>query len=132
MRALIVGCAPIGAMVAERLARAGHRVTVMDDREDRFTVLADELGIEMVVGDGTRVEDMARAGAREADLVIAGTRSDSANALAAQIARHVFQTNKVVCLVEDPELHDLYRNLGFDTVCPSLRALELIQRAVRS
>ena len=62
MRVIVVGCGRVGAGIAERLAREGHGVTVIDISTDAFTRLEEDFPGEAIRGDGTD-EDARRISA---------------------------------------------------------------------
>lgn len=132
MRVLLMGCERIGIMLAEHLAREGHRVTVLDPNGSRFAALPEDVEIEAVVGSGTSEEDLRRAGIEQTEVFVALTDSDNSNALAAQMARHIFQVGKVLCLIQDPVRHELYRDLGVEAVCPTLVVFDMLRRSLRT
>ena len=86
MRAIIVGCGRVGAGIAERLARAGHEVTVIDISTEAFSRLESDFPGSAIRGDGTDEDVLRRAGAEGADLFFALTEGDNRNILAAQLA----------------------------------------------
>src|SRR3989337_834966 len=63
MRAIIVGCGRVGAGIAERLARSGHEVTVIDISTEAFTRLESDFPGSAIRGDGTDEAVLPRAGA---------------------------------------------------------------------
>ena len=69
-----------------------------------------------VVGDGTSHDDLARAGIREVDVFMSLMRNDSDNILTAQVAKHEFSVDVVVCRVDDPELQSMYEEMGLITI----------------
>ena len=73
MRAFIVGCGRVGAGIAERLARAGHDVTVIDISTEAFARLEPDFPGTAVRGDGTDEDVLRRAGAQGADVFYALT-----------------------------------------------------------
>ena len=116
-RILIVGCSELGAAVAATLADQGHTVQILDVEPTAFDRLpqaarVQEQVIVPLVGDGTTQEDLMRASVSGVDVLMALTTSDTTNALAAQMAKHAFQVEVVVCRVDDPNLQQMYSELG--------------------
>jgi trk system potassium uptake protein TrkA len=113
---LIVGCSELGAVVARVLADQGNTVHVLDRTPDVFDHLPDtaveERRIIPVVGDGTSHEDLARAGIRDVDVFMSLMTNDTSNILAAQVAKHDFGVEIVVCRVDDPDLQSMYEDMG--------------------
>jgi trk system potassium uptake protein TrkA len=117
MRAVIVGCGRVGAGLAERLARAGHDVTVIDVSSDAFNRLEPDFPGQAVRGDGTEEDVLRRVGADGADLFFSLTEGDNRNVLAAQLAAETFGVKRVVAKINDPVRAQAYTQLGLATIC---------------
>lgn len=117
MRAVIVGCGRVGAGIAERLARAGHEVTVVDISTDAFGRLEPDFPGQAVRADGTEEDVLRRVGTQDADLFFALTEGDNRNVLAAQLATETFGVKQVVAKVNDPVRAEAYTMLGLATIC---------------
>ena len=117
---LIVGSGELGAAVAKALVDQGNTVHVLDRRPNAFDRLpsaaVEEQRIIPVVGDGTSHDDLVRAGVREVDVFMSTMRNDSDNILSAQVAKHEFNVDVVVCRVDDPDLQSMYEELGLITI----------------
>jgi trk system potassium uptake protein TrkA len=130
MRVLIMGCGGVGTLVAETLSQVGHDVVVLDSDPESFRRLPEDLKRKATVGDGTQREDLTAAGIDEAEVFVAVSSSDTANALASQMAKHVFQVDKVVCRINDPANYAMYTDLGLDTVSATQVVSHLIVEKV--
>jgi trk system potassium uptake protein TrkA len=117
MKVIVVGCGRVGAGIAERLARAGHDLTVVDINTESFSRLEEDFPGQALRGDGTDEDVLRRAGADEADMFFALTEGDNRNVLAAQLAAETFKIGKVVAKVNDPVRAEAYRALGMATIC---------------
>jgi trk system potassium uptake protein TrkA len=117
MRAIIVGCGRVGAGLAERFARAGHDVTILDLNTDAFNRLPADFPGSAVRGDGTDEDVLRRAGAEGADYFFALTEGDNRNVLAAQLATESLGVIQVVAKVNDPVRAQAYTTLGLNTIC---------------
>ncbi|MEO7119105.1 MAG: TrkA family potassium uptake protein [Candidatus Limnocylindrales bacterium] len=117
MRAFIVGCGRVGAGLAERLARAGHEVTIVDINGDSFNRLPHDFGGRAIRGDGTDEDVLRRAGAEGVDLFFALTEGDNRNVLTAQLAAETLAVHKVVAKINDPVRAEAYTALGIATLC---------------
>ena len=117
MRAVIVGCGRVGAGIAERLARAGHEVTVIDVSSDAFSRLEPDFPGQAIRADGTEEDVLSRAGTQDADMFFALTEGDNRNVLAAQLASETFNVKKVVAKINDPVRAEAYTMLGISTIC---------------
>lgn len=130
MRAIIVGCGRVGAGFAERLARAGHDVTIIDINSDAFSRLEPDFPGQAIRGDGTDEDVLRRAGAQDADLFVALTNGDNRNVLAAQLAAETFHVGDVVAKINDPVRAEAFSALGLATICRTRMLVDALGRHV--
>ena len=130
MRVIVVGCGRVGAGIAERMARGGHDVTVIDSSTDAFQRLEEDFPGQAIRGDGTDEDVLRRAGAHDADLFFALTEGDNRNVLAAQLATETFKIPKVVAKINDPVRAEAYRELGMATICRTRLLVDALARHV--
>ncbi len=130
MRAIIVGCGRVGAMVAERLAQAGHEVTIIDLASSAFNRLSPDFPGAALRGDGTDEDVLRRAGAEGADYFFALTEGDNRNILAAQMARRNLHVEHVVAKINDPVRAGAYSVLGLASVCRTTMMVEALVQQV--
>lgn len=119
MKVVILGCGRVGARLATQLDRTGHDVTIIDRNQDSFTRLDANYSGAMVLGTGIDEDVLRKAGIEQADAFVAVTNGDNTNAMAAQIAQHVFKVQRVVARLYDPIRDETYRTLGLETVSPT-------------
>jgi trk system potassium uptake protein TrkA len=117
VRAVIVGCGRVGAGLAERLARAGHEVTIVDVSTDAFNRLESDFPGQAIRADGTDEDVLRRVGTENADWFFALTEGDNRNAFAAQLAAETFGVENVVAKINDPVRAEAYTMLGLSTIC---------------
>jgi trk system potassium uptake protein TrkA len=130
MKIIILGCGRVGIYLAQTLDKAGHQVTVIDRNRDSFTKLGGEYGGQMVLGTGIDEDVLKKAGIERADAFIAVTNGDNSNAMAAQIAQHIFRVPHVVARLYDPVREETYRLLGLNTVCSTVMGADKIREMV--
>lgn len=126
MRAFIVGCGRVGAGLAERLARAGHDVTIIDSTSEAFARLEPDFPGRALRGDGTDEEVLRRAGAEGCDLFAALTQGDNRNILAAQLAAESLGVRRVVAKINDPVRAEAYTALGIATLCRTRQLVDAL------
>jgi len=128
VRVVILGCGRVGARLANSLDTEGHRVAIVDRNPDSFRrFLRSDFGGRAVVGIGIDEDVLRRAGIEDADVFVAATNLDNVNAMASQIAQHVFKVPKVVARMYDPVREEVYQTLGLTTVCPTTIGAERIK-----
>jgi trk system potassium uptake protein len=130
MNIIILGVGRVGVYLAQTLDDAGHDVTVIDRNRESFAKLGMNFGGKMVLGTGIDEDVLRKAGIEKADAFIAVTNGDNTNAMAAQIAQHVFHVKHVVARLYDPIREETYRLLGLDTVCSTVMGVERIREMV--
>ncbi len=130
MNVVIVGCGRVGALLASNLAAKGHAVTVIDLEAEAFDRLPSEFNGRTVLGSGTDIDVQRRAGIEQADAFVACTPGDNRNIAASQIAREIFGVRKVVARINDPLRERIFRDLGLETVCPTISGAELVRDAL--
>ncbi len=127
MKVVIMGCGRVGAQLAAMLDSEGHQVTVLDVDPYSFKRLPPSFSGSALLGDGTDMESLRKAGTNEADAFIAVTEGDTRNAMAAQIAKHLFGVARVICRIDDPLREELYHILGLEAFSPPLVFAQLLK-----
>ena len=134
MKVVIMGSGRIGVRVASSLATDGHDVSVIElNRTQAMNLsraLIDDGLITLVIGDGSRSEAMLEAGIEDADVFLALSGNDALNGLAAQKAKSVYRTRRVVCRVKDEGLRELYTSLGITVTSPTALVADAILQTV--
>ena len=130
MRVVILGCGRVGAYLAKMLVAEGHQVAVIDQNRVAFARLGPDFPGDLVVGTGIDEDVLRKAGIEQADAFVAGAYGDNTNIMAAQVVKEIFDVPKVVCQIYDPLLEEIYRNLGLETVCPTILRATKIKEAL--
>ena len=128
MNVIVVGCGRVGAELAPTLARAGHRVSVVDKNDAAFRRLGDAFDGVLIHGSGFDRDDLIAAGIEDADALAAVTSGDNTNILTARIAREVFDVEHVVARIYDPRRAVIYERLGIPTVATVTWTTEQVMR----
>ncbi|OGO49914.1 MAG: potassium transporter TrkA [Chloroflexi bacterium RBG_16_68_14] len=133
MKAIIMGCGRAGSQLAITLDRDGHDVTILDINAYQFTrFLPESFGGHTITGNGIDQDVLRRAGIEEADAFVAVTAGDNRNVMAAQIARHIFGVERVVCRIYDPIREQMYHRLGLRTISPTREWARLLKEALEA
>jgi trk/ktr system potassium uptake protein len=130
VKVVIVGCSRLGARLADSLDREGHAVTIIDVDSTAFRRLNSSFSGSTVIGTGIDEDILLTAGTDTADVFIAATNGDNRNIMAAQLAKHAFNVNQVLCRIYDPVRAETYRSLGIETICPTVRVANLFLQAI--
>lgn len=116
MKVIIMGCGKIGAQVALRLEAEGHEVTVIDPEPTAFGLLGPGFKGRRLTGIGFDQKVLLDAGIKSAEAFAATSTSDTANIVAARIARTIYHVPRVVCRLYDPRRAEIYKRLGLVTI----------------
>ena len=127
MNVIIMGCGRVGAELAHLLDVEGHKVTILDADTENLERLPADFGGVALTADATDEDVLRKAGISEADAFVAVTRDDDRNAMAAQIAKQIFDVPKVVCRIYDPLREEFYKSLGLEAISPTLLFARLIR-----
>ena len=126
----IMGCGRVGGRRVRLLRDDGHAVPVRHRGAQSFRCRAHMHKGKAIIGDGTDGDSLLRANIDNADVFVATTQGDNRNLLAAQKAKILFHVPKVVCRIYDPIRRELYRDLGIETVSPTIVTSELLKNAI--
>src|SRR6184192_3308927 len=132
MYILVAGGGKVGANLVRLLLRAGHEVTLIEQRGDRFAALEEEFEHVVHRGDATELFVLERAGiTRPPDLMLALTGDDEDNVVICQLARERYGVPKVIARVNDPRNQAHFDLLGIaPTICATSNIMGLIEHEV--
>src|ERR671936_104991 len=112
MNVIIMGCGRVGAELTIELAKAGHKVAIVDKRKEAFDRLPPGFEARTVVGVGFDRETLEEAGIKEADAFIAVSSGDNSNILSARVAREYYHVPQVIARIYDPRRAEINEPLG--------------------
>ena len=132
MYLLIAGGGKVGSNLTRSLLRAGHEVTLIEQRPQRFDMLEEEFEHQVHKGDATELFVLERAGIRRPpDMVVAVTGDDEDNMVICQLARERYGVEKVIARVNDPRNGVYFDLLGISpTVSATGSIMALIEHEV--
>ena len=111
-----MGCGTLGISLATSLSEQGHVVSVLDPNTEALDRLPRGLieggRVVPIQGDATLEAGLMKVNIRDADVFVAVSGKDARNALAAQMARQLYEVPLVICRINDPERQELYNGLG--------------------
>ena len=116
MRVLVMGCSQQSHHLLSVLLEEGHKVTVLMDNPSCQQHLTRDLPVNLLFSTGSLMEDLQRGNIDDVDTFLALSTNDVRNAMAAQIAIHIFSVSKVLCHVGDYSRYDAYKAMGLDVV----------------
>ena len=139
MKVLVCGAGQVGSSIARHLAGEGNHVTVIDNRQDVVSKVADSIEVTTIVGNAAHPDVLNRAGARDADMLVAVTHFDEVNMVACQVAHSLFEVPEKIARIRaqtylDPAWADLYRreHLPIDLVIsPEIEVARAIARRLQ-
>ena len=127
MKLVVLGCGRVGSTLATMMDASGHEVTVIDRNSEAFRRLGDTFQGKTLVGEGVDEDVLRKAGIEHADAFCATTEGDNRNIMASQVVRTMFNVPKVITRIYDPIREQSYRELGLQTVCPTIMGANAIR-----
>jgi trk system potassium uptake protein TrkA len=127
---IIVGCGRVGVELALSISRQGYALAVVDQNPRAFDRLGPDFRGRTVQGEAFDREVLQRAGIETAHAFAAVTASDSANIVAARIARDIYHVEHVVARVYNPRRAPIYEKLGLQTVASSSWGAKRIEQLI--
>jgi trk system potassium uptake protein TrkA len=102
------------------LEAEGHSVAIVDKDREAFRRLGTSFHGQTVLGIGIDEDVLRKAGIERADGFAAMTNGDNSNIMSAQIAKVKYRVRRVIARIYDPLRAEAYRELGIDTISPTL------------
>lgn len=131
MEILIIGGGGVGRALAERFAKRGENVVIIDNKEDNCKK-AMKLGIKAVHGDAEDAATLKKAGIEHSKYLVATTDQDNTNLLVCQIAKTKFgfTEDMLVARVNKPENLQAFRDLGIKSISPTISTAVMLDGIV--
>lgn len=129
MFVLIAGSGRLGVGLAKAMSSRQDDVVIVDSGLNQG-YLGEGFDGLIMDGDPMDMEVLERAGARSAALFIAATANDNVNIFCAQAAKVLFGVKEVLARIADPEREAFYRELGMNTVCPTVTGINQVLELV--
>jgi len=111
MNITIVGAGRVGQTLAEKLARDGHDVSLVESDAPKLRALSETLDVQLVEGNGSTAPILRRAGIEKANLVVAVTDRDEVNMVVGLLASFAFDVPRIVVRLRDADHAE-----GFDLI----------------
>lgn len=113
---IIVGCGRVGSELAMALHRKAHDVTVIDHVGSSFEHLHPDYRGRTIEAEALHEDVLKRAGIEQADGLAAVTNLDAVNAVAAYVARRIYNVRSVVARNYDPRFLPLHEAFGLQAI----------------
>jgi trk system potassium uptake protein len=130
MYVVIAGLSDIGKNLAERLAKEGNEVAVIDRDTTRCTEMANGSEVMTIVGDASQKSVLEEARVRNAGAFVAAAGDDSENLMLCMIAKEI-GAKMIISLVDEVEHEEAFRQAGVAfLVNPDMVAAKHIARMI--
>ena len=104
MKILILGAGQVGSTLAKYLcADSANDITIIDQKEDKLTILQRHLDIKTVVGHGAYPSVLEKAGIKTMDMVISVMKSDESNMVACRMAYTLYDVHTKIARIRTKE-----------------------------
>lgn len=116
MDIIVVGCGRLGSVLATRLDKTGHRVSVIDSDPAAFNNLPPDFSGRIHEGDALMQDVLIRAGIEHAKAVAVVTNNDALNVVIAHVARETYSVPNVVARNYSPRNMILFEEMNIQVV----------------
>ena len=130
MYIIVVGCSRVGVTIAQSLESEGHSVVVVDQSRENLQKLGRSFSGITVVGSGFAPEVLKEAGIERADVLLAVTDSDNANIVCAQVAKKLFNLERVFARIYDPARAATYQKMGMEIISETQLVVDALKEKV--
>lgn len=132
MNILVLGCGKAGVRLAKMLDSKGHDVSVVDHSPTKLELLGDDFSGISAAGEVFDLETLLSIGADNADAAVILSPEDNANIMAAQLLKKEFNIGKIYTRILDPAKEEVFRGMGFETICSTSYEVSHIYDAITS
>ena len=130
MYIIIIGCGRLGSSLARQLSIEGHDIAIIDNNKENLDRLGSGFNGERIKGVEFDNDVLISAGIKSADVFLAMTSDDNVNAMAAQVAKNIFNVKRVIARIFDIEREFIYRKLGLETISPTELGVDIIKSRI--
>ena len=130
MYIIVVGCSRVGVTISQSLESEGHSVVVVDRSRENLQKLGRSFSGITVVGNGFAPEVLKEAGIGRADVLLAVTDSDNANIVCAQVAKKLFNLERVFARIYDPARAATYQKMGVEIISETQLVVDALKEKV--
>ena len=117
MNALIFGCDILTDLIIKYLQPHGYIVTVVAYEQDLLIDLERKYTLATIlIKDHVMQDYLQESNVKNVDMFLAVSTNDHTNVMLAQEAKHLFDVKTVICRIEDPELNEIYSELGLKVI----------------
>jgi len=120
----------VGVTIAQSLESEGHSVVVVDRSRENLQKLGRSFSGITVIGSGFAPEILKEAGIGRADVLFAVTDNDNANIVCAQVAKKLFNLEKVFARIYDPARAAIYQKMGVEIISETQLVVDALRKKV--
>ena len=135
MKIVIVGDGKVGFTLAKQLAKEGHDITIIEEKQKVLANTLNLLDVVGIQGNGANLDIQMMANVNQADILIAATSADEMNIMCCMLAKKI-GAQCTIARIRYPEyiksLGILKEELGLSMhINPEMAAAREISRALR-
>ena len=117
LNALIFGCDILTDLLIKYLQHHGYNVTVVAYEQDLLIDLERKYTLPTILIKDHIIQDyLQESNVKNVDMFLALSTDDHTNVMLAQEAKHLFDVKTVICRIENPELNEIYSELGLTVI----------------
>lgn len=129
MQIIVIGCGKVGSSLARELVNSGNDVVIIEN-DSRLLQNAEDVDCMKINGVPIDKDILKSAGIEQTDAVCAVTQDDNMNIMTSQVAKEIFNVNKVITRIFNPRSKVLFEEFGLDTVCSTTLTVNAFIRSL--
>ncbi|MFA5389040.1 MAG: NAD-binding protein [Candidatus Omnitrophota bacterium] len=126
MYIVIIGAGKVGYFLAKRLIAGNHVVSIIEKDKMLCEDIAKQMQALIIHGDGCDPNALEQAGIKRADVLAAVTGDDEDNLIACQLAKEIFNIQRTVARVNNPDNEHTFSELSIDVPVDSTKIIAKI------
>ncbi|HAZ09934.1 MAG TPA: potassium transporter TrkA [Candidatus Omnitrophica bacterium] len=126
MYIIIIGGGKVGYFLAKRLLASRHTISIVDKDKELCEEIAKQLQALVIHGDGCDPHILEQAGIKRADVLAAVTGDDEDNLITCQLAKEIFNVQRTVARVNNPDNERTFSKLSIDVPVDSTKIIAKI------
>ncbi|MFW6358613.1 MAG: potassium channel family protein [Chroococcales cyanobacterium] len=115
MNIIIIGASPTGASLIELALESGHKVTLIEENEERARQILEQHNITVLNADIAKGGILDEAKADQADALVATTNDDSANLMAIFLGKK-HGIKKLAVMLNNRQHKEMFEKLGVNVL----------------
>jgi len=123
MKIVVAGGADTAEYIINNFKNSENQLTIINEDKREAVEIAKNNNVPVFYGDPSKREILEAAHIEYSDIFISINEKDANNFVACMLAKKAFGVKKCICIVQNPNNVDVFKELGIDAVISSTQLL---------